>query len=727
MSVKQRGKEKKMRNKPQIFLTMIALWALSFSQLPPAALAQNQDQPIRVKTDLIELRAVVTDKRGQPIADLKKEDFELSENNKPQEVSFFSMVRIPRREEARRTEASSTSVAPAAPTATPRPADAPSRTVVLYIDTLHLSPQSLLRTKQSLRQFIDERLTDQDLSAIVTSAGSLGVVGQFTRDRRILRYAVDRLSARPNARDTLFTPYIAAQVDRGDREALQVATAIYAAEERVPPNDPSLPAMVQMKSRQVLSEATYLRRAALITLREVAQRLADLPGQRLIVLVSDGFTLYDTGGSQDTGDLQSVTSRAVRSGVVIYSIDAKGLQPPVLFDAALGSMPLDPRISSYSSAGERDLENGLNALARDTGGEAFFNTNDTVGAMGKALADNESYYTLAYYPAGEESEKKFRKITIKIKNHPEYVVRTQRGYQPLELAKKAKEAESLTPQDRFVNQMLTPLPVTTIGVTALADFIEYPQDAAQVTLQILVDGKTVTFREDKGRFRFETEIVAMIYNSDGKRVDLKAQTVSGALSAAGVELAKQNGIHYSRRVALKPGLHQVRVGVREAGVDSAGERVGTAAAWVEVPDLSKKKLTLSSLFLSDLEKLPAASAEDGKAGSPAQSKMIEGVRYYRDGQPLIYLFRLYNATPNEQTETDAVMQIEILKDEKAIISLPWQSVTTRLVGKDAKGMLLGGQLSLPKLQAGIYELRVSVKTARMKRPTQRNIAFGIEP
>src|SRR5215510_13981409 len=145
-------------------------------------------------------------------------------------------------------------------------------------------------------------------------------------------------------------------VDRGDRQALQVARAIYIAEEHVPPNDPTITQMVQIKSRQILSEATYLRRASLITLREVVQRLSDLPGQRLLMMVSDGFTLFDTGGGQDTNDLQSVTSRAVRSGVVIYSIDAKGLQLPTLFDASLGNIPNDPRISGYLSAGERDLE-----------------------------------------------------------------------------------------------------------------------------------------------------------------------------------------------------------------------------------------------------------------------------------------------------------------------------------------------------------------------------------
>src|SRR5262249_48448185 len=225
--------------------------------------------------------------------------------------------------------------------------------------------------------------------------------------------------------------------------------------------DPTLKSLdideiVKAKARQVLSEATYMRRATLIKLREVVQRLSDLPGQRLLVMVSDGFTLYDIGGSQNMDDLQSVTSRAVRSGVVIYSIDSKGLQPEALFDASI-DLPSDPRISRYVSAGERDLENGLNALAKDTGGEAIFNTNDTAGAMRRALDDNQVYYRLAYYPEITESDRNFRKITIRIKNHPEYQVRAQRGYIPADLAKKTKEEEAKTPQQRFVNAILAPL------------------------------------------------------------------------------------------------------------------------------------------------------------------------------------------------------------------------------------------------------------------------------
>ncbi len=684
-----------------------------------------QDQPIRVKTDLIELRAVVTDKRGQAISDLRKEDFELTENGKPQEIGFFSVVRIPSRGEAGRSDTSPPTVRPAVPPSVARAAETPARTVVLFVDTLHLSPQSLLITKQSLRKFIDERLTDQDLAAIVTSVGSLGVVEQFTRDRRILRLAVDRLGARPYARDSLFSPYIAAMVDRGDREALQVARAIYIAEEHASPTDPTITQMVQMRARQILSEATYLRRAALITLREVVQRMSDLPGQRLVVTVSDGFTLLDFSGSHDTADLQSVTSLATRSGVVIYSIDAKGLQPPPLFDASLGAIPNDPRISSYVSAGEHELEDGLNALAKDTGGEAFFNTNDTAGAMGRALDDNQVYYALAYYPAGEESEKKFRKITIKIRNHPEYVVRAQRGYLPAELAKKTKENEAKTPQQRFVNAILAPLSATAIGLTARADFVESPQDNAQVTVQVHIDGQTLSFREENGRHRFEAEIVTMIFNSDGKRVDLKSEMINGNLAPERLELARQNGFQYLRRVQLKPGLYQVRVGVREP----ANERMGTAAAWVETPDLSKKKMALSSLFLSDavMAQVATPAANDGRGNSPLPSKQIQGIRYYRSGQSLIYFFRLYHAAANDKGETDTEMQIEILKDEKAIIQVPWQAASSRQLGKDGKGLVIGGQLALQQMQPGIYDLRVSVKSQKMKRPVQRSVAFGIEP
>src|SRR5215813_4264690 len=134
--------------------------SLAFAQSQTGQNPPPQDQPIRVKTELINLRAVVTDKKGQPITDLRKEDFELMENGARQEVSFFSAVKIPGRDEARRSENIPANAAPGAPPGVTSAGETPGRTVVLYIDTLHLSAPSLLWVKQSLRKFIDERLTD---------------------------------------------------------------------------------------------------------------------------------------------------------------------------------------------------------------------------------------------------------------------------------------------------------------------------------------------------------------------------------------------------------------------------------------------------------------------------------------------------------------------------------------------------------------------------------------
>ena len=695
----------------RLFLSLAFLLGavtLSDAQSQQGQKTGEQQEAIRVKTELIELRAVVTDRRGEVVRGLRREEFEVLENGKAQEVSFFSMVEVGGEAAAlpaeRREEGA-------------RPAESPGRTVVLFVDTLHMSAQSLLRARQELRKFIDQKLTDRDMTAIVTSAGSLGVVEQFTRDRRILRYAVERLSPRAGSRASLFTPYLAAQVDRNDRDALEVAVNVYAAEERLDRNDPTIRQLVQARATQILSEATYLRRATLLTLREVVGRLSGMPGQRMIVAVSDGFTLLDQGGSTDTQDLQAVTSRATRSGVVIYSVDAKGLAPPAIFDAALGAMPLDPRISSFSSMGERELENGLNALARDTGGEAFFNNNDTAGAMGQALADNRIYYALAYYPAGEESEKKYRKITIRVRNHPEYTVRAQRGYVPAELAKRAEAEAARTPQQRFVDAILAPLPESTIGVTAMADYLESPEDKAQVSLLLHIDGATLTYKEEDGRFRFEAEVVTMVFNSDGKRVDLKAETVRGSLTAERMAVAKQNGLQYRRRIALKPGLHQIRAGVREVG----SERMGTAAAWVEAADLNRKRPAMSSLILADA--LPELTAAPADSREPLLlSKVVQGIRYYRAGQSVIYFFRLYNAV-----EAETSLQIELLREDKSLLTLPWQPVASRMVGRDAKGQTLGGQLVLPKMPAGLYELRISLRNEKNKRTIQRSVPFGIEP
>jgi hypothetical protein len=196
----------------------------------------EKDQPVRLKTDLFELRAVVTDARGKLVDDLQKEDFELLENNRPQSVSFFSIKRIP----DQRTSPPSSAKTPAA--------NSPVRTIVLFVDTLHLTASDALQTRQALRYFVDHQMSDQDMVALVSSAGSLGLLGQFTRDRQLLRFAIDRLPPGISGRGTFFTPYLCSQIVLEVEEALTVGAQIVKAEEGVTASSPWLEPDLVVKS-----------------------------------------------------------------------------------------------------------------------------------------------------------------------------------------------------------------------------------------------------------------------------------------------------------------------------------------------------------------------------------------------------------------------------------------------------------------------------------------------
>src|SRR5262245_13304967 len=125
----------------------------------------DQDAQLRLKTDLVQVRAVVTDGRGQPIAGLKKEDFELLEDNRTQDISFFSVEDI-----GASVNASTDPIKKLR-----NPASASGRTIVLFVDTVHTSFANLARTKRTLRKFVDEQMTDRDLVALITSSGALGL------------------------------------------------------------------------------------------------------------------------------------------------------------------------------------------------------------------------------------------------------------------------------------------------------------------------------------------------------------------------------------------------------------------------------------------------------------------------------------------------------------------------------------------------------------------------
>lgn len=732
-----------------------------------------EDQKIKVKTELMEVRAVVTDRKGRIVENLKKEDFELLENDQPREISFFSVSQV---ESEKGRPASADKVIPETAIrpsrANQRLKESPVRTTLFYVDNLHLSFSSLNSVKQALRRFVNERLSDQDMAALVSSSGTLGIAQQFTRDRQLLRYGIEQIRTGPAANMSYFTPDLAARVlsegndsgggivrsqwmtnPQGQQEliteqqdtlvrgnAIRLAVDIVRRENNIYCPCSMVRMFARNRAKQVLSEASYARTTTLLILRDFAEQMVSLPGKRMIVVLSDGFSMLDSEGGTRNDELQAAISRAVRSGVVIYSIDAKGLMGPPTIDAGRNSSTgayecpgesavdpacLPPNMEELAGSVNTSLQgqlNGLHSMAEETGGKMYTGTNNLGEALGQAFDANRYYYVLSYYLPRESDIRKFRNIKVRVRNHPEYSIRTARGFNPADLIAKGEEDAGKTPQQRLLRAMKAPLPVTDLGVSAQADFLQTDGDDKQVTLTIFFDGDRFQSKEQDQRNNLKLEILYAIYDAAGKQVEGISANVEGNLTQERLSQAKSSGYRFARRLKLKPGVYQVRIGVREEGTD----RMGTADTWVEVPELAPDRLEISDLILRNPLDTDPAVKEGINVSELEQVRMVQSIPLYPGDDFCDYFFRVYRGILSS-AGPELAWTRELLRDGKTVRQEPWQTITAEDMNADGKEWFdIDGDVELSGLDPGVYELRVSVKNPKSGKTVQRTAVFSVE-
>jgi VWFA-related protein len=675
----------------------------------------EQERPIRLKTDLVEVRAVVTDRQGKVVDGLKKEDFEVLENGREQQLAFFSLEKL------------SVQVTPPPATIAPRtskdlnrpvPTSPPKRTIVFFVDTLHLSDENYLRARLMLRKFIEEQIRDDDLVAVISSGGPMGLFNQFTQNRGVLLRAVEKLRLW-GARQSRFRPYLANLVVLGDREAAGAAIQIISQEHVGISGGLATKRDIELLARNILAETARWRNASLRTLEAAMDQMAKMPGQRLVFLISDGFSLQSNGGPAH-GDLNRVTSRAARSGILIYSIDAKGLDTDVTINDPSSRVVITPFLYKYIADSYKEEQNALNALGKDTGGDAFFKANDMGYVIAKALDSNSVYYALGYYPSSEKNDRGYRRLTVRVKNHPEFTVRAQKGYQPPD-PKKEDQIASRAPQEKMLDAIAEPLPHTGIGVNASAYYIESDADQSQVSIEVFIDGASLEYGEQDGRSAIDCEVTTAVFDQSGKSIEVMTDKVQGSLTSERLEQGRKNGYRYLKRLELEPGIYQLRVAVRENG----SERLGTASTFVEVPDLSRAKLAASSIVLTAL-------------GSPSESKsqpmdvpellapgVRHGIAYFKQGASLAYQLTIYEGTSGKPGESGLMIQSELMQGGQSVYRSGWQPVRERLVRLGKKGMEAGGRINLD-LKPGLYELRVTIKDPKFNRSAGQSVLFEVE-
>jgi VWFA-related protein len=720
-------------------LLLSAFAVVTKGQGPGGQKTGQADETIRIDTELVQTNVAVFDKKGQFVDGLGREQFELRVDGKPVPVSFFERVA---------TGASAAERGAAEKNSAPKATGAPEvrgRTIVFFIDDLHLSLDSLGRTREALRHFLDEEMTPWDQVAVVSASGQIGFLQQFTDNKAVLRAAMSRLKPIPyTVRDIEQPPmpeYVAIRIQAGDRDAAdlyidKILESIVSKKTGKGMNRNGVFEMVKTRAKQIVFALESVAANSLASLESLMRTTQRMPGRKIVFFISDGFYL-ETRGSISTANtqLQRVTDAATRTGSVIYTIDARGLF--ALLPDATGDRPFDPKGRlDRAVVGEAMLsQDGLNALAGDTGGRFLKNQNYFDRWVSRVLDETSNYYVLAWRPETEAQKAgQFKHVEVSVTGRPELTVRLQRGYfeggapmvagakqsGPDEKATAKGKAASAADNDLHPAPTATATKRTTIPTLLSTSFVDVPGSGTVLTSSVQVATDTLNYGED-GKQAGAVDVAGLVINEQGKQVaDFKTRLNVTPLAASAASHGAR-GVIYNHRTPLAPGLYLIKVAAR----DGRSGQAGSASQWIEIPDLTKRQLTLSSLLLGGV--VVNGAGEEKSAQSP-QIQFSVDRRFARSARLNFMLF-VYNAAQAQGgggAANGLTVQVQVLSNTgRAIVDTHAKPLTINAT-EDPTRIPYSGSFPLQALAPGHYLLRINVTDSAAKSSATQQAAFIVE-
>lgn len=699
---------------------IVAIFLATFLLVPAAATQTPQkpgqevapDDIIRISTRLVQTDVVVTDKNDQIIPDLKLDDFELYENGKKQSVKFMEYVGV---DTGRRTEGNRPAGVPTDVAREPAARDL-KRVFAFVVDDLTVPPSDLVYVRQALTDFVDNQMQEGDLVAIVRTVGGKGLLQQFTSDRQLLRQAIAQLTVITNPfqsfnnppQEGVNNPRLPAQAEgiagARDTEADAAAPEIGGAEDET---------VRLFRGLITLQTTNYL-----------IDSLKEIPGRKSLVLISGGIPIFETSStgtaySSVSYMLNQLTDNATRAGVVINTLDPRGLRasPGVasFIDtpgrSALGggsgtfgrgeSDALGPTLAG----GEEHI--GLSTLSSATGGVSIANINNLKGGLDKILGRSRGYYVLAYTPE-EQFDNKFRKLQIKVKRDGLRVY-SHSGY----LAKEDRSNDKpLTKEQSILQAAKSPLAKRDVDLSANVGYKLTAANKAAVDFNLVIETRKLTFTPAAdGKQQTSFDVAGFLYDQYGKMRGGFSETVNASLSPAEYQRALKEGLTYTATTELPSGYFQFRAAVRETGT----EKIGTMSRYLEIPNLSNGRLAMSTLYLY-------AVNGSGKAGN-AEAVPLGGVRQLSHSQDLRYAAVIYNAK-KDGAKIGIRTQTIITQGDTVLLKEPEQELNT----SDPTKVIKIGQLGVSRVKAGRYVLTVIVTDPladKKFRTVSRSIDFTV--
>jgi VWFA-related protein len=693
---------------------------------------QDQDEVISVRAELVQASVTVLDKQGRFVDGLKREQFELRVDGKPQPISFFERVGAgSSREEALRAMAARGESRAGTEKNQSRGAlPDRGRAFFFFVDDLHMQADSILRARKTILKFLDAEMGQNDQVAISSATGQIGFLQQLTDNKFVLRAAVERLKPLPQNMSDMQEPpmseYLALAIqEKYDREALAFFMEPLLRE--MMPRD-SAESMVRGRADQILRQSTARTENSLASLGSLVRNAAALPGRKVVYFLSDGFLLRPSE-SRITERMRRLTEEAAQSGVVIYTADARGLATDPSLDAGSGGI-FDVRASRATIGELSATQEALRAIAEDTGGRALLNTNAVDAAISQTVRETAAYYVLAWQPGGEAQKgAKSRRLEVSINGRPDLTVLTQRGFlqttgdqqaaAAVTSGGKAKPEKVKTPAEELRAAISAVYPTGALPTYLTLNYVDTPKDGTVLTALMSLPYEELTFNTAEGKNDAAVDIEGHIYNDQGKsgsrfKERLKVSPV-GSEAQAGE--TPPRSVLFNHQVRLAPGLYQMRVASR----DAQSGRVGVAMQWIEIPDLKSGRLTLGSLQLGER---PLTKAEGAGETESFVGQFNAARRFKRDAH-MRFLTFIYNAAPGAPgTSPDVAVQIQIFRDDRPVVTDEPRKVAAQ--GQDYSRLAYGAEISLNALTVGRYVLQVTATDRITKKTASQRVDFTVE-
>src|SRR5882762_2138189 len=616
----------------------IAVATLAFfgGEFPLVTMAQQASVPqttpaIRATTELVLVNVVARDKKGNLVRDLKREDFTVLEDGQKQQVSSFDFENIDEMALVGQTTPVATgSAAEAGPANASGPSAAvvdarDRRLILLFFDFSAMDTDQIDRAVDSAKKYVDSRMQPADMIAVVSLATNMHLDLDFTDNKaKILSVLNAYSSGSGQGFDNGAT---------GSSEGAAETSGAFTADDT--------------------DFNTFSADRKLLALQSLVQAVGKLSQKKSLIYFSNGIS---QSGVDNQSALRAATAAAVKANVAIYPLDVRGLQAlPGGGEAQNASLHGQ---SAYSGASVlNDLNSNaasqetLSTLAADTGGKAFFDSNDFSGVFSQVQKDTSAYYILGYSSSNHAKDGRFRHIKV-VFNRPDIKLEYRAGY----YAGRDFEHSNHTDREQQIqDELASDLPATDVAVYAGTAYFRRDDSHYFLAVSLLVPGSQIPFVQEKDKDSATLDIAGEVLEGGKFPVGHLRDTVKLAVDST--KQVRRKNVQYNTSFLLAPGTYHLKFVVRE----NRTGRMGTFETDVQVPDLRKVPLRSSSVVLSSL-RVPATGKNKGNNPLVGdQTELVPNVTHvFTQDQHMYLQFEVYdpakgkNAPPAAADATPAI-------------------------------------------------------------------------